>query len=89
MRALMTGPSMLLLDEPMAGVHPDLARRIGRQLTELCANGMTILMVEHELAIMDEFCDPVVVMADGSVLAEGTMDQLRARSEVVEAYLVG
>ena len=89
MRALMTEPSMLLLDEPMAGVHPDLARRIGRQLTELCADGMTILMVEHELAIMDEFCDPVVVMADGSVLAEGTMEQLRARSEVVEAYLVG
>jgi branched-chain amino acid transport system permease protein len=89
MRALMTEPSMLLLDEPMAGVHPDLARRIGRQLTELCADGMTILMVEHELAIMDEFCDPVVVMADGSVLAEGSMDQLRTRSEVVEAYLVG
>jgi branched-chain amino acid transport system ATP-binding protein/branched-chain amino acid transport system permease protein len=89
MRALMTEPSMLLLDEPMAGVHPDLARRIGRQLTGLCADGMTILMVEHELAIMDEFCNPVVVMADGSVLAEGTMDQLRARSEVVEAYLVG
>jgi branched-chain amino acid transport system ATP-binding protein/branched-chain amino acid transport system permease protein len=89
MRALMTEPSMLLLDEPMAGVHPDLARRIGRQLTDLCADGMTILMVEHELAIMDEFCNPVVVMADGSVLAEGTMDQLRARSEVVEAYLVG
>jgi branched-chain amino acid transport system ATP-binding protein/branched-chain amino acid transport system permease protein len=89
MRALMTEPAMLLLDEPMAGVHPDLARRIGRQLTELCADGMTILMVEHELAIMDEFCNPVVVMADGAVLAEGTMDQLRARSEVVEAYLVG
>jgi ABC-type branched-subunit amino acid transport system ATPase component/ABC-type branched-subunit amino acid transport system permease subunit len=89
MRALMAEPGMLLLDEPMAGVHPDLARRIGRQLTRLCAEGMTILMVEHELAIMDEFCDPVVVMADGAVLAEGTMDQLRARSEVVEAYLVG
>jgi branched-chain amino acid transport system ATP-binding protein len=50
---------------------------------------MTILMVEHELAIMDEFCDPVVVMADGAVLAQGTMAQLRARQEVVEAYLVG
>ena len=45
MRALMTEPSMLLLDEPMAGLHPDLARRIGRKLTELCADGMTILMV--------------------------------------------
>jgi ABC-type branched-subunit amino acid transport system ATPase component/ABC-type branched-subunit amino acid transport system permease subunit len=89
MRALMTEPRMLLLDEPMAGVHPELARRIGRALVELCSEGMTILMVEHELAIMDEFCDPVIVMADGSVLAEGTMTELRDRTEVVEAYLVG
>ena len=58
-------------------------------LVELCRDGMTILMVEHELAIMDEFCDPVIVMAEGSVLAEGTMAELRDRTEVVEAYLVG
>jgi branched-chain amino acid transport system permease protein len=89
MRALMAGPDTLLLDEPMAGVHPNLARRIGNELVALCQEGMTILMVEHELAIMDEFCDPVVVMAEGVVLAEGTMEQLRGRSEVVEAYLVG
>ena len=89
MRALMTGPAMLLLDEPMAGVHPRLARRIGGHLLDLCAEGMTILMVEHELAIMDEFCDPVIMMAEGAVLATGTMAALRARSEVVEAYLVG
>jgi branched-chain amino acid transport system permease protein len=89
MRALMADPDMLLLDEPMAGVHPNLARRIGNELVALAGEGMTILMVEHELAIMDEFCDPVVVMAEGAVLAEGTMQQLRGRSEVVEAYLVG
>ena len=89
MRALMAEPAMLLLDEPMAGVHPRLARQIGAQLLGLCAEGMTILMVEHELAIMDEFCDPVIVMADGAVLASGTMASLRARTEVVEAYLVG
>jgi len=89
MRALMAEPAMLLLDEPMAGVHPRLARQIGAQLLGLCAEGITILMVEHELAIMDEFCDPVIVMAEGSVLATGTMAALRARSEVVEAYLVG
>ena len=89
MRALMAEPAVLLLDEPMAGVHPELARRIGTVLTGLCAEGMTILMVEHELAIMDEFCDPVVVMAEGSVLAQGTMAELRERTEVVEAYLVG
>jgi branched-chain amino acid transport system permease protein len=89
MRALMADPAVLLLDEPMAGLHPELARRLGAALTGLCGEGMTILMVEHELAIMDEFCDPVVVMAEGSVLAQGTMAELRERAEVVEAYLVG
>jgi ABC-type branched-subunit amino acid transport system ATPase component len=89
MRALMAEPTMLLLDEPMAGVHPNLARRIGNELTALVAGGLTVLMVEHELAIMDEFCDPVIAMAEGTVLATGTMAELRGRAEVVEAYLVG
>jgi branched-chain amino acid transport system permease protein len=89
MRALMTDPTVLLLDEPMAGVHPHLARQIGKELIELSKEGMAIMMVEHELAIMDEFCDPVIVMAEGTVLAEGTMASLRAKPEVVEAYLVG
>jgi ABC-type branched-subunit amino acid transport system ATPase component len=73
----------------MAGVHPNLARKIGNHLTRLCEDGMTILMVEHELAIMDEFCDPVIVLAEGKVLAQGSMTELRLNSDVVEAYLVG
>ena len=89
MRALLAGPKLLLLDEPMAGVHPNLAHKIGDQLTRLVANGMTIVMVEHELSIMDAFCDPVIVLAEGKVLAEGTMSELRQKKEVVEAYLVG
>jgi ABC-type branched-subunit amino acid transport system ATPase component len=89
MRALMAEPRVLLLDEPMAGVHPSLARKIGGELVALAAGGLTVLMVEHELAIMDEFCDPVVAMAEGAVLAQGTMAELRRRSDVVEAYLVG
>ncbi|HEV3186737.1 MAG TPA: branched-chain amino acid ABC transporter ATP-binding protein/permease [Acidimicrobiales bacterium] len=89
MRALLAEPRVLLLDEPMAGVHPNLAHRIGDQLTRLAASGMTIVMVEHELAIMDAFCDPVIVLAEGRVLAQGTMSELRAKKEVVEAYLVG
>jgi branched-chain amino acid transport system permease protein len=89
MRALMAEPDVLLLDEPMAGVHPRLAHQIGMQLVGLCEEGTTVIMVEHELSIMDEFCDPVIVLADGKVLAQGTMDTLRAQEEVVEAYLVG
>ena len=89
MRALLAQPTILLLDEPMAGVHPNLAHKIGDQLTRLVASGMTIVMVEHELAIMDAFCDPVIVLAEGRVLAQGPMSELRAMKEVVEAYLVG
>jgi branched-chain amino acid transport system permease protein len=89
MRALMARPAVLLLDEPMAGVHPRLAHQIGMRLVSLCEEGTTVVMVEHELSIMDEFCDPVFVLAEGRVLAEGTMAALRAREEVVEAYLVG
>jgi len=89
MRALLAEPTVLLLDEPMAGVHPNLAHKIGDQLTRLVTSGMTIVMVEHELAIMDAFCDPVIVLAEGRVLAQGTMSELRAMKEVVEAYLVG
>jgi branched-chain amino acid transport system ATP-binding protein/branched-chain amino acid transport system permease protein len=89
MRALMAQPQVLLLDEPMAGVHPLLAHRIGDLLLGLCEEDITIVMVEHELAMMDAFADPVVVMAEGRVLAEGPMASLRAREEVVEAYLVG
>ncbi|MHB1523102.1 MAG: branched-chain amino acid ABC transporter ATP-binding protein/permease [Candidatus Dormibacteria bacterium] len=89
MRALMAEPRLLLLDEPMAGIHPSLARKIGANLQQLCAEGMTILLVEHELAFMDEFCDPVTVLAEGRILAEGTMVELRRHAEVVEAYLVG
>jgi branched-chain amino acid transport system permease protein len=89
MRALFAEPKVLLLDEPMAGVHPNLAHKIGDQLTKLCEGGMTIVMVEHELSLMDAFCDPVIVLAEGQVLAQGTMAELRQKKEVVEAYLVG
>ena len=89
MRAIMAKPKLLLLDEPMAGIHPTLARTIGRHLQTLCQQGMTILLVEHELGFMDEFCDPVIVLAEGRVLAQGTMAELRGHTEVVEAYLVG
>jgi branched-chain amino acid transport system permease protein len=89
MRALLAEPKVLLLDEPMAGVHPNLAHKIGDQLTRMARDGMTILMVEHELSLMDAFCDPVIVLAEGRVLAQGTMSELRKNTEVVEAYLVG
>jgi len=89
MRALMARPTVLLLDEPMAGVHPRLAEEIGTHLEALRDEGMTIIMVEHELGSVERLCDPVIVMATGRVLAQGTMSELRQRQDVLEAYLVG
>lgn len=89
MRALMARPRLLLLDEPMAGVNPTLARRIGDHLAELRSEGITMLMVEHELALVERLCDHVIVMTQGKVLAEGSMVDLRANREVINAYLEG
>jgi len=87
MRAMMAGPKLLLLDEPMAGVNPTLALSICERLEELRDEGMTMLMVEHELRLVERLCDPIVVMAHGSVLAEGSMAELQANEQVVDAYL--
>jgi ABC-type branched-subunit amino acid transport system ATPase component len=89
MRALMAWPRLLLLDEPMAGVNPALTSLIADYLGELRSEGITMLMVEHELAVVERICDPVIVMAQGRVLAEGSMAELRANREVVNAYLAG
>ena len=89
MRALMLGRRLLLLDEPMSGVHPSIVEEIQHYLQELRREGMTILMVEHELHLVEQLCDSVVVMAQGKVIGSGTMATLRQQKEIVDAYLVG
>jgi branched-chain amino acid transport system ATP-binding protein len=89
MRALMLKPRLLLLDEPMSGVHPKIVLEIQRYLQDLRAEGLTILMVEHELHMVERLCDSVVVMAEGKVIGSGTMSSLRRQREIVDAYLVG
>lgn len=88
-RALMSRPRMLLLDEPMAGVNRSLARRIESTLAGLRSEGLTLLLVEHELGLVERLCDNVVVMAGGHVIAQGDMGGLRSRREVLDAYLGG
>jgi ABC-type branched-subunit amino acid transport system ATPase component len=88
-RCLMVRPRVLMLDEPMAGVNPRLARLIERYLLELRDEGLTILLIEHELGVIERVCDPVVVMARGRVIAQGPMTDVREREEVLRAYLVG
>ena len=89
MRALMLGPRILLLDEPMSGVHPKIVQEIQYYLQDLRQEGLTILMVEHELHMVERLCDSVVVMAQGKVIGSGTMASLRRQPEIVDAYLVG
>jgi len=88
MRALMLGPRVLLLDEPMSGVHPKVIEEIQQYLQDLRKQGLTILMVEHELHMVERLCDSVVVMAQGKVIGSGTMASLRRQPEIVDAYLV-
>jgi branched-chain amino acid transport system ATP-binding protein len=89
MRALMTRPRLLLLDEPMAGLAPALAERLEAACQQLAGAGMSILLVEHELRAVERLCERVVVMAQGKVISEGRMAELRTRKEVQDAYVAG
>ena len=88
-RALMAEPKFLLLDEPMAGVNPALAEQLAQHIQNLSKTGITFLLIEHNLGIVDQICDHVIVMASGRALTTGTMAQVRANQEVVAAYLGG
>ena len=88
-RALMLTPKLLLLDEPFAGVSPVIADQIEFLLKRLAAEGLAILLVEHQLDVIGRLCAQVVMMAQGRVLSTGTMEELRRDPEVVDAYLAG
>jgi branched-chain amino acid transport system ATP-binding protein len=87
-RALMSGATLILLDEPAAGVNRTLLREIAATIARLNReDGITFLVIEHDLDLVAELCDPVHVMAEGRVIASGTMAQVRTDPEVAEAYL--
>ncbi len=88
-RAVMAEPDLLLLDEPMAGVNPVLIDRIGEHIQDLRESGVTVLMVEHNLNVVEKICDHVIVLAEGRTLATGQMSELRDNKDVVRAYLGG
>jgi ABC-type branched-subunit amino acid transport system ATPase component len=89
MRALMMKPKLLLLDEPMAGLSPSLCTQLEDLFLKLSAGGLSLLLVEHGLGTVDRICGKVVVMAQGKVLSEGRMAELRTRREVQDAYVIG
>jgi ABC-type branched-subunit amino acid transport system ATPase component len=86
-RALMAEPRLLLLDEPLAGVHPSNVDRILEALHSLRESGVTVVTCLHEPDAVERVCDRVVVMAQGSVIAVGSFKQIQADSAVLEAYL--
>jgi branched-chain amino acid transport system ATP-binding protein/branched-chain amino acid transport system permease protein len=88
-RAMMAQPRLLLLDEPMAGVSRTLAAPIEALIQELRDGGMTVVLIEHELGVVERLCSPVIVLAQGRVLMQGEMAEARANPEVRRAYLVG
>ena len=86
---LMGEPRLVLLDEPTAGVNPVLVEQIEERIRELNARGLTFLVVEHNMNLVMRLCNPVVVLAQGTKLAEGHPDEVRNDSRVLDAYLGG
>ncbi|WP_121743090.1 ABC transporter ATP-binding protein [Natronorubrum halophilum] len=88
-RALMTDPDMVLLDEPLAGVNPSLEVKLMERIHDLREEGYTFLLVEHDMDIIMEHCEHVIVMHQGQNLAQGTPEEVTSDERVIEAYLGG
>jgi ABC-type branched-subunit amino acid transport system ATPase component len=86
-RALMAQPKLILLDEPIAGVNPTLGREIGERLRAIVADGISLLLIEHQMDMIARLCDHVIVMAEGRRLTEGTFTAVSADTAVQEAYM--
>ncbi|WP_309708945.1 ABC transporter ATP-binding protein [Pseudolysinimonas sp.] len=86
-RALMSEPSLVMLDEPMAGVNPALTQSLLEHILDLKDLGMTVLFVEHDMHVVRHIADWVVVMAEGKIVAEGDPASVMKNPAVVDAYL--
>ncbi len=86
-RALMSDPTLVMLDEPMAGVNPALTQSLLDHILGLKADGMTVLFVEHDMHMVRHISDWVIVMAEGRIVAEGPPDEVMKNPAVIDAYL--
>lgn len=86
-RALMSEPTLVMLDEPMAGVNPALTQSLLDHILNLKKEGMTVLFVEHDMHMVRHIADWVVVMAEGRIVAEGDPHEVMANPAVIDAYL--
>jgi branched-chain amino acid transport system ATP-binding protein len=85
--ALMTQPKLLLLDEPAAGLSPDEAKLMGRLIRAINDQGITVLLIEHNMSLVMSVSEHIIVLKQGKKLAEGTPRSIREHRDVVEAYL--
>jgi branched-chain amino acid transport system ATP-binding protein len=83
----MVKPEMVMLDEPMAGVNPALTQSLLGHVKDLRTQGMTVLFVEHDMDMVRDIADWVIVMAQGAVVAEGPPRDVMANPAVIDAYL--
>jgi branched-chain amino acid transport system ATP-binding protein len=86
-RALMVGPELVMLDEPMAGVNPALKQSLLGHVKSLRDEGMTVLFVEHDMDMVRDISDWVIVMAQGKIISEGTPEAIMSDPRVIDAYL--
>ena len=89
-RSMMADPKIVLLDEPGAGVNQTLMKKLIANIKTLCEEkGITFFLIEHDMDLVMNLCDPVLVMSEGKKLAEGTADEIKTNEAVLEAYLGG
>jgi branched-chain amino acid transport system ATP-binding protein len=86
-RALMSEPTLIMLDEPMAGVNPALTQSLLEHVKELREEGISVVFVEHDMDVVRDISDWVVVMGEGAVIAEGTSESIGNNQVVIDAYL--
>jgi len=86
-RALATDPAMILLDEPTAGMNAIETREFGDQILKMREDGLTLLVIEHDMALISQVCDEVYVLNFGKVIAHGTPEEIKQNAAVIEAYL--
>jgi ABC-type branched-subunit amino acid transport system ATPase component len=88
-QCLMAEPQLLLLDEPTAAINPTLIEEIVKRLVELNRQGQTLLIIEHNIDVVMELCQRVIVLNNGQKIAEGTPQEIRNNDEVIDAYFGG